>query len=161
MNVFIWYAGPPGPKGPAGPPGPPGQTVSCCLASLFRTVWLIAVQIYLCHFEFLFWLKTGETWSSWNTGPCGAKGGTWRESEYTQSLVIFSSLFQSTCLNKTLWDMSLVFQGPLGYPGERGFRGEPVSHLHTGALRIVAWVNEHIEGNINTCHSWLCYSKLH
>lgn len=26
--------------------------------------------------------------------------------------------------------MPLVFQGSLGYPGERGFRGEPVSHLH-------------------------------
>lgn len=26
--------------------------------------------------------------------------------------------------------MPLVFQGPLGYTGERGFRGEPVSHLH-------------------------------
>lgn len=38
--------------------------------------------------------------------------------------------------------MPLVFQGPLGYPGERGFRGEPVSHLHPAALKITAWVDE-------------------
>lgn len=107
MNVSTYRAGPPGPKGPVGPPGPSGQNVSsltvhwCNGVSLLNLTLSDLLQICFCHFEFPIWCNTGETWSSWNTGPCGAKGRARGESECTQSYIVFRLLFScnsETCL---------------------------------------------------------------
>lgn len=69
-------------------------------------------------------------------GPKGERGE--RVSEH-----FFSHL--STPKNKTLRDFGvfrvLLFQGSLGYPGERGIRGEPVGHLRPQGYGAIAHVH--------------------
>lgn len=101
-----------------------------------------------------FWIFTGETWSRWHTGPCGAEGRTRRKSEWT----FFSHL--STPKNKTLRDVGsfvLLFQGSLGYPGERGIRGEPVGHLRPQGYGAIAQV--HVWFYYCSRQHWLSYSN--
>lgn len=40
--------------------------------------------------------------------------------------------------------MPSAFQGPLGYPGERGIRGEPVSHLHPEQYGVYECRHQHV-----------------
>lgn len=44
----------------------------------------------------------------------------------------------------TLCDVPSAFQGPLGYPGERGIRGEPVSHLHPEQCGVYDCRHQHV-----------------
>lgn len=69
-------------------------------------------------------------------GPVGPKG---ERGERVSPLSVGLYSLHSCLHPKTELSVTyiLIFQGPLGYPGERGFRGEPVSHLHPADWRII------------------------
>lgn len=159
MTPSLHQLGAPGPKGPAGPAGPAGQNVSKnkkpSFLVTYRTRQLCKVLqkiVCLSCVKKLSASSQGKPGAAGTLGPVGPKG------ERGERVSCFFSHLLAP-YNKKLRDLAFFvcviffFQGPSGYPGERGIRGEPVSPLSLrGGRAITLLFTAHDSGPSYSSH---------